>query len=634
MDQATPPKGRKRSQDDCIQDSDSAVLREREEEIFKVASGLNKMDIGRRNILSELQGALTTKQRLDSLSRIRYVLGLEKQVIDSCTAAEEATTKENALSFAVNRELSRDRFSRENRTATAIADAAIYRSLIEGGIISVLILQLNLVLQRHGSTCQEVYELLFVIHHLLRNSPKEVMHIAQEEAQSRQFVDLLASSLKIATVQNDSRRHAKNYSILRVTVSIIHTFSSTSDGAQKLMRCRSLLVQLVESLQNQKEQNFEHELILESLGAWKNLSCYADRASTQTVLIHIPNLLVSLANLVMKYDEETLLERTSAILRNLVLSCSECRVSMGSNSDVLNAVMQLMSVPRSLITISKRQIKIRRRITVNALGVVHSLAMDRSTCLLLILHGDGTILNLLKRLIRHETDDGIRKRAIRAVLLLANDSSANMIVRRSDLMDLLSEKAIRDTSRAVRDEAAGAFAKCAGLVKASQPNYMSVLDGLIQLSKDPTFPPDVLARTLREQASSPENRVRMVDNRAIVEIVTKVALAHDTSADAKEDACCTLSDLAKEEENVARLAEDSVLSALIQNTLGPSNIMTLTQKYAVSTLVRLASEPCNRSSMATKDMLLRVLITCAARITDNSTKSDVKQSILLLVQEL
>ena len=159
---------------------------------------------------------------------------------------------------------------------------------------------------------------------------------------------------------------------------------------------------------------------------------------------------------------------------------------------------------------------------------------------------------------------------------------------------------------------------------------------MIRLSKSPGIPLEVLGRALRDQSFSPDNRLAIGQNPALVRILADIAQSFDSPEPAREDACCAFSQLSEEDEIRSRLCADElrVLNALVCNAQGPAYDQSKRRKYAVQALVNLCALPANRNVMASHDLLLKTLLQFAAMSTDSKLKGDVKHSILMLVKEL
>jgi hypothetical protein len=252
------------------------------------------------------------------------------------------------------------------------------------------------------------------------------------------------------------------------------------------------------------------------------------------------------------------------------------------------------------------------------------------------MYGDGVFLNVLGRLLE-DSDAVVRRRSARTFRLLTNQISAPLLLNRQDIMNTLSIRAIQDENQAVRNEAADAFSKCAGLAKAGEPHHNTILQALVKLSQSPGVSTDTLGKVFREQASHPDNRVAMGGNYDLVQVVARIANSVDASLHAREDACCALRDISKEGSNRKLLGgDDSVLSALVTNAQVSNFESSRRRKYAVEALVHLSDDPTNRFSMVKHDKLVKALIQYAsmADAESNDLKEQVKQTILMLVQAL
>jgi len=584
-------------------------------------------------IIAELHRAVTTKQRITVLRRVRQVLEEDRGL---------------------------------DRVPVGGGDAVV-RALLHGGILQALVLQLGYVLQRQITTIREMEDLCHVLHVVLRRIQNEAggdsvrqrsrrgesgagERSYQEAVENRHFVELLAAALN----RQDSP------ATTRCLCSAVHALSTTSTGSEQIVNCREMLVQITNILRGRDTGTMafgtgNSTAVVEALGALKNITYYA--ADDRKRLLQVPSLLSALAELAYLDDEDggavdedslRIRERLSSVFRNFALS-PDCRVTLGQDEPgFLDALVHLLSSAESGCHGLRQP-----RVTRNVLTVLHNLAMDdRNSCLLLIFHGDGILLGILKRLMVHPQDSVVRKRSTRTLRLLTNESSAPLLVHRADLMELLSHQALTDPNQAVRTEAAEAFAKCAGLVKAGQqPHYQSVLQALIQLAKSPygggASTQDVLARALKEQAEHRDNRIPMVRCTELLSVFARIASGSSSSHNtetwlapntAREDACRALLSLSEEDVNLKVLASnDEILNALVDSArhVPQRNANLLTRKYALQTLCRLTSDATNRGRLANHEHLVEALIQYASTAPDfDETKSNVKKAILLLVSEL
>lgn len=527
------------------------------------------------DLLGDVHSALTTKDRMNVLSRI-----------------EQLVTE-----------------GRDGQTLAGVDPLVACRLLIEGDILPALLLQFNYVLKRHGSTVREIEQLQRIFHLLMRICPGEVKNRVIVLLERQEFVDLLSKSVQ---------HHPMNGNL----VGILHSLSGSANGSSLIVKCRPLLLRLIDSL-NASIENSIDSLVLEALGCLKNVTFYAE--VERPVLLSLPGFTSALCSTcaALQSASEKVSERLSAVIRNLALS-PECRLTIGRDPRYLNALLELVSHQNN------------PRVLRNVLNILHSLSMENDVNLLLVLHGDGMLLNVLKRLLVEDEDSVIRRRSARTFRLLTNEASAPLMVRRADVMALLSNCSLQDENHAVRCEAAEAFSKCAGLVHPRLPHFNTVIDAVIRLSKSPGIPLEVLGRALRDQSFSPDNRLAIGQNPALVRILADIAQSFDSPEPAREDACCAFSQLSEEDEIRSRLCADElrVLNALVCNAQGPAYDQSKRRKYAVQALVNLCALPANRNVMASHDLLLKTLLQFAAMSTDSKLKGDVKHSILMLVKEL
>ncbi|KAL3939293.1 MAG: hypothetical protein SGBAC_005953 [Bacillariaceae sp.] len=298
------------------------------------------------------------------------------------------------------------------------------------------------------------------------------------------------------------------------------------------------------------------------------------------------------------------------------------RVALAKRSDFLTALTALANSP------STSTVK-------NMLSTVVSLASDPDSSLLIVFHGEGILVEILRRCISHEEDATIRKRAVRAIRLLATDTSAPLMIHDNTLMDALSKRALHDKSSEVRSEAAEAFAKCASLVTAPMAQHEAVLDALTHLSSSPhAISPDVMARALREQVAHPENRKAMAQREALMIAMGQILMSEKTSMGAKENLCSVWLQLSFEDYSIRELIATSLtLEALVRNAISHDNSNPIRQD-ALKTLLNLANVPSNRERMVKHASLMRTLLRFASTTRQEDLKAEVKAAIMQLAQEL
>ena len=414
------------------------------------------------------------------------------------------------------------------------AGPSVIFDLVEAGTVHALCLQLGFVLHRHGSSKEELEQICFALEHFFRRCP----HLTRENSLHDMGPDLF-----------QLLKNAFDRGAVHSVVSIWHSWSGSSFGATLLLNCPGVIPAIVEYLQN--ELRGESSL-MEALGLLKNLSFYADDYRQR--FVEQPGLLSTLTKVPFFDANDKVQERLSAVFRNLVIS-PETRLILAQQPDVFSALVRMASYNN-------------RNTLRNILNTLVSLAMDTESSLLMVFHGDGILIETMKRLVAHDSDVVIRKRAARALRLMARETSAPMLVHDFRLMETLSHHALHDCNDEVRAEAAEAFARCAGLITAPMSQHQAVLDALTHLACSPLVLPEVIARAVKEQASHPENREPMAKREHLMAALSKIAISTESPRSAKEDVCLALLDLSREEGTRLFLATSSIFEALVRNSLG------------------------------------------------------------------
>jgi hypothetical protein len=582
------------------------------------------------SMIADIQSAFTTKQRLSVLNRLRKTL---QQQGDSkeMNPSEVSSIPVNAGAHDSN----------------SIESSVL--NLMEAGIINALALQLHHLLYTHGSTVAEVelicycFALLFA---QIRRHHNALQRLLLE--QGTEFVVLITEAVSMVNKKKQGRARTTASSVPCTQHSVLAIFNIVSAcvaGTILLLKCRAA-VETVMSILGDHETT--DDTVIEALGIWKNLTYYEE--DCRAYLVKASGFLSSLTALPSRTMSLKARQRLSGVIRNLAISV-ECRTLLVAHPTVIGAMIQLMTwEPLSMNDTASPDFSNMRR---NLLNTLISLAMDHHSALLLILHGDGILLNILKRYLTDGTDTVVRKRSACSLRLLANEVSAPLLINDAALMQSLSEAALRDSSPDVRKEAAEAFARCAALVQAEhQPHYQAVLDALTVLAQQRHRPNalsiEVLARAFKEQALHACNRKPMAERSILLDTVAQIALSRDVaSTTATQDACCALMLLSTEAANLERLARTPIiLDALLTNATSYSansngngnaeHDFTNEKDYAVTTLVNLTAHPTNRKIMVNHGCLLQTMIQVARSIPKN--RSDVKDvvqlAILLLAKEL
>ena len=484
------------------------------------------------------------------------------------------------------------------------ADISLARWLVEGGAWDGLLLQLRFALNRHGTSFQEVDEICNVANLLLTTCPPE----AQQQGVS---IDHESMGLLVRAFHWSA---GARYSV----VSVWYVASASAAGSEMLLRNRQFLACLGDFFKQSVSQHNGN--MGNVLGILKNTTYFVENA--WDFLSETPDIMSSLVHSSCAHGQEPKqTERMSAIWRNLAV-IQENRRRLADNPSVLNA-LHFLAWNQLQENSSGRFVTIR-----NILSTLLSLSMDGEACWALLMHGDGLFASLIENLLDGCPDETARKRAARTVRLWASHKSSGcLLVHCHALMDRVSSTAIQDSCQDVRQEAAEAFGRCAGL-SWPLPQQRAVMDALASLCGQSSSSANVVARALKGQASIASNRLLLMERPIFLDSLVAIALEDHYTNIAREDACCALADLALEQKNRRAMASTKLFEALCVNMTAPNR-----RDYAVRALVHLADEEENVPKMVHFPTLLQSLIQYAATAED-PIKGPVKQAILQLVTEI
>ena len=554
--------------------------------------------------------------------------------------------------------------------------AGIVLQFLERKCVHLLCLQLGYALYRFSITnsgeCEfsrnnnnnpsnEIHLIFIALDAFYRQCPR----LVTEESIRNSGSEVLRLSREVLVQDNDSllqemlgrnRNHGNDLyvvaSTVRSIVSIWHSFSSFNLGTILLLQNPETLRILNNILSTQKKAYHrngmgEMETIMECLGLLKNLSYYGEDYRHR--IVNQPDFLSTLTSLADVPNGKAR-ERLSAVFRNLALSV-DVRSLLTQRADVLAAIFRMSNFRGSHTTTSTDSAcNSKKNILRNVLSTITSLAIDTCASHLMVFHGDGVLIEQLKRFVLHCEDFVARKRAIKAIRLLAKDPSSTpvMVLQNNELLEILSDRALHDTNDSVRAEATEAFANLANLVRAPMVQHDCVLDAVTRmLTTATTGNLDVLVRALQEQASHQVNRRAMVQHRNLIRALAALIRSENSALGAKESACATLEDLSEEPLNLEVIALPVLLDALVGTLIQPlsrrsnasANIDAIVtnriRESSVKTILNLAETPSNRKDMARQTALIQSLLRfAAATTTGEDTKKRVKSVILQLATEL
>jgi hypothetical protein len=499
------------------------------------------------------------------------------------------------------------------RESASRADASLVAaSFIEEGALAALVITLNNILQSEDPIKDEAETILQIVDLILRGCPQHL--------RDRVMIDLNVDFFDLTSAFLVDRRDFRQSCHL-LMLSILHMCSGSSIGTMEILMSRKSLFRVIDIMESRDSAD---EILYDALGLTKNLAFFADEH--RDILLNFPRFLQTLSIITLTTFSKKILERISATFRNLAIS-SDCRITLVQTSEVLQSFVRMAGLPN-------------RTVRRNILNTVINLATDQESCVLLLLHGDGALLDAIKRILRScSEDDLIRQRATRLLRQMSNETSAPVLSRDHDIICLLKNLALHDRNQEVRSHSAEAFVRCAGFVQADNPQYNEFLDALVTLAEQGIVSNDVIVRTLREQTSLYGNCRLIVDREFLVASIIRAASTPDASSSAKDDACCVLHRLATDEYSQHLLMRSPILlTTLVTNAIDADvrghNSTSSRRLHAIQSLVGLASIQSNRKAMVNSDRLLHLLIHFASTSDDTELKGKVKQAILWLVQEV
>ena len=594
-----------------------------------------------QQLLSGLQQAITTKQRLSVLRQLLHFVGYDSS------------------------------------TRHCRCHVTILSRILEGKCIHLLCLQLGYALNRHqnhhhrerelhgvNSSNEEINLILTAMDIFYRYCPELVTEgsIRNEGPELFRLLKDVLAYYRGGVIHNSVGRINYNgggSDIFLSVLSIWHSCSSSSIGTMLLLQHPATLQAINNILLLQKQRPNHNsgglEIIMEGIGLLKNLSYYGE--DYRHLIVDQTNLLTTLTSLTDVPNDKAR-ERLSAVFRNLVLS-TDVRSRLIQRADVLTAIVRI-SIINTATNIDNASTNCKKNTLRNVLSAITSLAIDTNTTHLIVFHGDGILVEQLKQFVVQCEDYVVRKRAVRALRLLVRDASSAhvMVLQDNQLLEILSDRVLNDVSDAVRIEAVEAFCTCASLIRAPMIQHTYILDSLTHMLMASTSTTtrtniDTAARALREQACYPENRRGMVQRENLLGALASIILSENTTLSAKESVCATLVDLSEEELNHEAIALPIILDALVQtltdrgriltasNAIGNANanintsITNKIRESSVRTILNLAKTQLNWRTMAKQTALIQSLLRfAAATTTGEDAKKQVKAVILQLAAEL
>lgn len=501
--------------------------------------------------------------------------------------------------------------------------------LVEAGAMRALCLQLGFVMNRPAvpiksviSTTGEIEDQIGMVCCAMDSLYQNCAEYVREESVQDIGTELIQLLIKVWK----KKRQCGQLTIL----SIWRLVSASVSGSSALILNPDFLPIMAEVLENHEISKSVKD---ETLGTLKYITHFAEDHRL-LVLQHLGPLLARLGCSLLT-DRST--ERLSAIFRNLALTPS-VRLAIAENSGILSALVQLCSTQRhqqQLTSGGPNNAKTLR----NVLCTLDSLSLETDSCMLLLLHGDGMILGLLLHfLCTAGNEDVVRRRAARALRLLARDKAVPILLNSTNVLNALYFAAMHDASLDVRGEATIAYASCAARVNADLPEHSDIMACLTDLSVGPAQ--EAVASAFLEQVHHAANRAPIVQDSEFMTAMMCIALQRGASTSSKEHISGGLAILSEEEELREDLMTEPVLNVLVHNARESQQrheggVTNLTSRNSISTLLNLASSnESTRRRLVTHKGLLQVLIRFTSSCQDADAKENVKKTMLKLIPQL
>lgn len=544
------------------------------------------------NVVADLHSAITTKQRVAVLKKLDKLL------------VERNEGNEN-LSLHDISHISIDGQSAHHLLSPTFALLAI--DFVRDGILNALTLQLNTLIHRHGSNTTEIPLVCRCLALVFRQCSKEADFIGIVQEQGVVFLKLLTETLS----------HDPQQGVTESITIVLNVLTADAMGCAMVVSCKPIVLSLITMLCH-NNKDLSTGSVVEILSTFKNLTYYVEEIRHS--LIQQDTFLKGLARTSIRPDLSLKSkQRISSILRNLAATV-ECRTELAQQPLVIAILVRLTSrLPADTLTTSPDHDRLQR----NLLDTMISLSLDQESSIVLILHGNGVLLNMLQRLLVDENPT-IRRKAACSLRLLSHQHSAPLLIHNQELIHALSASALRDVSPAVKREASEAFARLGSLANATDHNgyYPAILDALTVLAQSAirneygvSLSAEVLAMALKEQSLRRDNRGQIAIRTTLLLATAELAMVHDASL-TSQYAATTLFNLSKDEFNLPLLlAQPRVMEAILHHATSYS--MAQGNREGLLTVLHLARPPEHRAALARHPVLLTSLIDMVRRMPRN-----------------
>ncbi len=502
---------------------------------------------------------------------------------------------------------------------------------INEGIVSSLCLQLGYVLNKGTNYVQDIVAVFSLLSSVYQCSDK---------SKAKSFAQTGEDLFRMIELAFDSIRDTEyfdwcTYHIMRV----MRALSRVKEASIAMVRQEEML-NIIRIIILDTDSNLGAKL--DAVATLKNITYYAEDYRLQ--ILHHPGLIDSLIRTCTVHGDEMGKEFASAVIRNLAMA-GNTKIPMVEHSCLLDVLVELTDDP---------DLKTRR----NAISAIGSLAIADENSVAFVTHGEGIILQIMRRLVlqSEEPDAIIRRRAARALRCFGRKETVEMIVHGDchDIVDSLCKVAMNDTSIEAQIEAIEALACYISHAHEMAPYYKQMLDAMVSIAN--SSPPysclETLVKTMNTLSCFDRHRRPMADHPELLRAVCQICqIAHSRAGVASgvasspsrrspvtftclEQAASAFYNLSCDNDVSETIIIPSILEVLVLMGVNDDTDAMLACTFAVRTLVNLAKVGSSRGIMAQQDGLLKCLIQFASTSQDSATKDDVKSTIINLIPSL
>mmetsp|Transcript_28408 Transcript_28408/g.43506 ORF Transcript_28408/g.43506 Transcript_28408/m.43506 type:complete len:594 (+) Transcript_28408:178-1959(+) len=480
---------------------------------------------------------------------------------------------------------------------------------ISEGIVSSLCLQLGYVLNKGNSYVQDIVTIFSLL---------SLVYQCSDKSKAKSFQQAGEDLFRMIEIAFDNIRDTEyfdwcTYHIMRV----VRALSRVKEASIAMVRQEEML-NIIRIIILDTDSNLGAKL--DAVATLKNITYYAE--DHRLKILHHPGLIDALIRTCTVHGDEMGKEFASAVIRNLAMA-QNTKIPMVEHSCLLDVLVELTDDP---------DLKTRR----NAISAIGSLAIADENSIAFVTHGEGIILQIMRRLVEEEEDAIIRRRAARALRCFGRKETVEMIVDCKDIVNSLCKVAMQDKSIEAQIEAIEALACYISHAHEMTSYYKKMLDAMVNIanSSPPLSCLVTLVKTMNTLSCFDRHQKPMTDHPELLQTVCQIAKKSKATVTCLEQAASVFYNLSCDEESREKITTPQILEVLVSIGSKDDADAILANAFAVRTLVNLAKFEDNRIVMAQENGLLKCLIQFASTSQDSTTKDEVKATIITLIPSL